>query len=83
MNEHSNCGTLLSSLSDFIDGELSDIVCREIEQHLQECENCAVFVDTMKKTIYLYRKSDESADHVPDEVMKRLYKKLDLEDYSK
>lgn len=83
MSEHGNCGTLLSSLSDFIDGELSEIVCKEIELHLQECENCSVFVDTMKKTIYLYRKSSENADPVPEEVMARLYKKLDLENFSK
>ena len=74
------CHQLLNSLSAYIDGELDEELCTDIEHHLLECENCRVILDTMKKTIYLYRVTSEQ-DDVPVEVRQRLYKRLELEDY--
>jgi hypothetical protein len=37
---HSNCDGLLQSLSDYLDGELSEEMCREILEHLETCGNC-------------------------------------------
>jgi predicted anti-sigma-YlaC factor YlaD len=77
---HQNCRQLLGSLSDYVDGSLADELCMEIEKHMQGCENCRVVVDTLRKTIYLYRKTAESAG-VPPEVRERLYHRLDLDKY--
>ena len=56
-HDHPQCEKLLGSLSDYIDGELRDELCLEIEKHIAGCENCRVVVDTMKKTIYLYHET--------------------------
>ena len=58
MNEHSHdqdCQQLLADLSAYVDGELSPALCAEIEQHMAQCENCRIVVDTMRKTVDLYR----------------------------
>jgi len=74
-----NCHHLLAQLSDYIDGEASAEICAEIEQHLQDCENCRVVVDTLRQTISLYHTLPQPK--LPEEVRQRLYKSLDLEDY--
>ena len=77
-----NCRHLLGSLSDYVDGELEAALCAELERHLEGCENCRIVVDTLRKTIYLYHVTAE-AEPVPDEVRERLFKKLDLEEFTK
>lgn len=77
---HQNCRHLLGSLSDFVDGELAEEVCAEIDRHLEECENCRIVVDSLRKTIYLYKVTSGSPS-VPEEVRQRLYLSLDLEEF--
>ena len=48
MTDH-DCRHLLGALSDFVDGTAPDAICREIEQHLAECDNCRVVVDDPRK----------------------------------
>lgn len=81
MNEHtgsSNCKSMLGNLSDFIDGDLETELCSEIETHLSSCENCRIVVDTLKKTVELYRQTSEPVD-IPIEVRQRLFQKLNLD----
>jgi len=79
MNDDRHCQDLLQTLSDYVDGELGEQLCHELEQHLQECDNCTIVVDTLRKTLELYRQ--RSLDPLPDEVRNRLYKRLDLVDF--
>lgn len=74
-SEH--CKQLKSQLSGFIDGDLDDAICQEIQKHLENCENCKIVVDTLKKTVTLYRESP--AETVPPAAHDRLIKVLDLE----
>ena len=76
-SEHEGCRHLLGDLSDYIDHEASVEICAEIEEHMDDCENCRVVVDTLKKTITLYRTLPQP--DMPDGVRQRLYKALDLE----
>lgn len=76
------CHYLLSSLSDYVDGEVGQELCQEIERHLADCENCRVVVDTLRKTIYLYH-ATATPPEVPDDVRDRLYLRLNLEEYLK
>lgn len=78
MNDQ-NCQHLLAQLSDYIDGEAAADICAEIEQHLLECDNCRVVVDTLRQTIDLYHTLPQPA--LPEDVRRRLYKSLDLEAY--
>ncbi len=78
MNDiHGTCQHLKSQLSAFIDGELDESICAEIEKHMAGCDNCRIVVDTLKKTIMLYREAP--AEAVPPDVHDRLVKVLDLE----
>ena len=77
-HDHPFCRELVSQLSDYVDGELDAAVCAELEAHLAECSNCRVMVDTIRKTITLYHA--QAPVELPDEVEKRLYKALKLED---
>ncbi|MCA9971083.1 MAG: zf-HC2 domain-containing protein [Anaerolineales bacterium] len=74
-----NCGHLLSDLSLYLDGEASEAVCAEIEQHLQNCEDCQVMVNTLEKTVYLVRSLPQPG--LPGDVRERLFKKLDLTEF--
>ena len=77
---HDNCKALLGSLSDYIDGELPSDLCREIEKHLEGCDNCRVVLNTTKRTIDLVHITPEEQT-VPDDVRERLFKRLKLDDY--
>jgi len=80
MTQHENCRYLLTSLSEYVDGELSDDLCQELERHMEGCEDCQIVVNTLQKTVYLYHKTAGSPD-IPSDVRARLFKRLDLEEF--
>jgi anti-sigma factor RsiW len=82
MMDRDTCHCLLDSLSPYLDHELSQEICSEIERHLADCENCRVVVDTLRKTVDIYHESS-SDPHAPEDVLQRLYLRLDLQDYMK
>ena len=62
-----NCREILALLSDYIDEELDEGICQEIEGHMAECPgSCSAFTNTFRMTISLYQKS--SVEEVPQEV---------------
>ena len=80
MHSHEECRKLLNSLSDYVDGDLQQELCDEIELHMKDCENCQIVVDTLSKTVSLYQTSSEAAV-VPDDVRQRLFHLLDLDEF--
>ena len=50
-----DCSELLEQLSDFLDREAREELCREIEKHLEHCSDCNLKVDQTRKTILLYQ----------------------------
>jgi len=76
---HQNCQALLGSLSEYIDGELPPELCKEIEKHLEGCDNCRVVLNTTRRTIDLVQIPTEES--VPKDVRERLFKRLNLDDY--
>lgn len=81
MMDHENCHHLLGSLSEFVDGSLETELCIEIERHLAGCDNCQVVVDSLRKTIYLYHVTAQPSPAVPDDVRKRLFRRLHLDEF--
>ena len=77
-----HCKDLLGTLSDYVDGTLKQELCAELEKHLAGCNNCRIVVNTLRKTVELYRESSEPED-LPEEIRQRLYFRLDLEDFLK
>jgi len=78
--DHESCRYLLDSLSDYVDGDLGDELCAEINRHLQGCENCRIVVDSLRKTVYLYHATTPSPS-VPDDIRQRLYHSLNLDEF--
>lgn len=74
-----NCRNMLGDLSDFLDGEASEELCAEIERHMVGCEECRIVVDTLRKTVMLYR--DLPRPEMSPAARQRLYHSLDLDDY--
>ncbi len=70
------CKDMLGSLSDYLDGELEAQWCAEIERHVAECGNCRVVVDTLQKTVLLYRTYGH--EEIPEDAKDRLYAVLNL-----
>jgi len=78
--DHASCRNLLGSLSEYVDGELEETLCAEIERHLTDCENCRIVVDSLHKTVSLYQTVAEQTS-VPDGVRERLFHRLDLDEF--
>ena len=74
-----NCRDMLGGLSDYLDGEASDELCAEIERHMAGCDKCRIVVDTLGKTIFLYRELPRP--EMSEDARRRLYQSLDLQEY--
>ncbi len=72
-----DCHEIFEALSDFIDQELSDKACGEIERHLAGCSNCRIVVNTLRKTVTLYHSLPRQ--EMPGEVRIRLHRVIEIE----
>lgn len=69
-----NCKGVIRQLSDYIDGELDPVLKHELEQHLAQCRDCRIIVDTTRKTIEIYCNSEPLP--LPQPVRERLMQAL-------
>lgn len=65
-----DCRKLHELLSDYLDHELKDAVCRELDKHLEDCPDCQVHVDSVRKVIHLYRQA--TPEQLPVDIRIRL-----------
>jgi len=72
-----DCSKLLEELSDYLDREAREDLCRAIEEHLKSCHDCRIVVDKTRKTILLYQ--SDQAQPVPAAVNARLQEALTQE----
>lgn len=82
MSDPKHCHDLIETLSDYVDGSLNPILCEELERHLQECPNCRIVVNTLRKTIELYQR-EAPQESLPNDVRERLFRRLDLTSFLK
>jgi anti-sigma factor RsiW len=68
------CKEVLRRLCDYLDGNLDPRLVAELSRHLDHCEDCNIVVDTTRKTIEVYCKSEPMA--LPDDVKERLDRAL-------
>ena len=70
-------------LSDILSKKLSDDIdnntIQELADHIKQCEDCKVDVDTIQQTIKLVRTGDFEY-LIPQNVSERLFKILDLDE---
>ncbi len=65
-----DCKRMLSELSDYIDDELAEELCVELEKHLTDCPNCRVMLDSLTKTVRVYCSDKE--ERLPDALSAKL-----------
>ncbi len=57
------CKAMFAELSNYLDEQLDDSLCEELERHLNGCEPCKAFLSTLKATVEQCRRSPtESPD---------------------
>lgn len=79
MSDHAHtthCQGLLAAVSDYIDGELDPRLCADLEAHLAGCADCRIVMDTMRKTVVVYRRLGPS-EALPPDVTRRLWAALE------
>lgn len=79
MDEHGHCKDYLVNFCDYIDGELPQELCDQLKAHLEQCTNCTIVLETLRRTIELYHDSAES-EQLPDDVHARLLARLQMVD---
>ncbi|MDD5541776.1 MAG: zf-HC2 domain-containing protein [Acidobacteriia bacterium] len=70
VSRQASCRGLKIFLAEYIDGDLSPNDCAEMERHIRECKTCECVIDTLKKTIRLYKKMPPAK--MSDEIHKHL-----------
>ena len=68
------CEELLHYLSDYIDQNLDEALTAAAQEHLADCHNCRVVLDTTQQTIFLFREQGQRA--IPAARRQRLFDQL-------
>ncbi|RME75655.1 MAG: zf-HC2 domain-containing protein [Planctomycetota bacterium] len=68
------CQEMLRLLNEYIDGEIDPSLCAEFEHHLAGCDPCQVVIDTLRRTVTLYREG--ARYELPAAVHDRLHAEL-------
>jgi len=72
-----NCREVRAKMSELLDAEVAAEVMNELKGHLHDCEDCRIQVNTLKRTIELYKRMP--SQNVPGAVEERLFKILKLD----
>lgn len=70
-----SCKEFLTELGDFLDGLIDPAMKKHWQEHVNECPNCFVIVDTTKKTMQVYKGMQEQ--EVPTDIKSRLMQALE------
>lgn len=49
------CREYIGEINAYLDGELDETLCEDIEKHIGVCENCRIMVDSLRQTVILCR----------------------------
>jgi anti-sigma factor RsiW len=61
---------MFGRLSEYLDNELDEITCKELEHHIKKCVPCFVCLQTLKRTVDLCKKTEDKP--VPREFSQKL-----------
>jgi len=74
--QHISCEEVHEHVCENLDEELDSPTCETIRMHINECEECASYLKSLKTTINLYKNypaphpSDSTSQHI-DEIIRR------------
>jgi len=75
MATRQGCRGLLKHLSDYIDGESEEEICRLIRTHSPKCRPCKNFIATLRKSVSILAKTGKRAS-APPRLRRDLRRKL-------
>lgn len=70
------CKDVYRYICENLDADMKSARCRAIKQHLNSCTDCEAYLDSLKKTILLYK--NESEPTIPTRTKQRLHKIIDI-----
>lgn len=70
------CGEVARHVQEHLDYRLSKAEHRKLREHLHDCPNCTAYLDSLKKTVRLYREYPDP--RMPKKVRKKLHAILKL-----
>lgn len=70
-----SCKKLAKNLSNYIEGDVDRLLCKEIEEHLSHCRRCSVLLDSVRKVIII--SGDEQTFELPLGFEERLHSYLE------
>ena len=68
--DHKHCLEMFKKLSEYIDGELDNVTCAEIEKHANNCVACFSCMETLKRTVAICKNVKDQP--IPQEFSKKL-----------
>ncbi len=70
----SECKEIFALLSEYLDHDLPEEVCRDIDAHIAGCPPCVAFVESLRKTVELCRRAKALAapDPLPEPARREL-----------
>ena len=69
------CKEFLEELNDYLDETIGPEAKKHWQEHVDECPNCFVIVDTTKKTLQVYKGCEPQT--LPEDVRSRLWQALE------
>jgi len=69
-HDHQHCLEMFKRLSEYLDNELDELTCIEIERHVKECVPCFSCLQTLKRTVDLCKQTANKP--VPREFSEKL-----------
>lgn len=69
------CKEFLQELNEFLDDTIDPETKKHWQQHVNECPNCFVIVDTTRKTVKVYKGMEQK--ELPEDVKSRLWQALE------
>lgn len=66
-----SCSKVYEHLCENLDERLDSESCRKIKAHIGGCKNCSALLDSLKKTIFLYKRYP--APQLPKQSRKKLF----------
>lgn len=66
-----NCNQVMREISEYLDGELTPDMKRQIERHLEGCGHCRTVLDQVRMTIDIF--CDQQKVELPQDISARLH----------
>jgi anti-sigma factor RsiW len=74
--KHLSCKEIAKYICGELDEHIDSPKCREIKRHMEACPNCIAYLDSLKKTVHLYREYPNPT--VTEQCRKELFAVLKL-----